>query len=153
MKRVLLAGFFTLFIFGLQGQERLSLEQCVQLAQRNSLSIKQAQIGISQSELTLKGNQLSRLPSLNGNFGGGFQFGRTIDPTTDAFITEAIGSNSVGLNSGVMLFNGNAINNSIKQSKMDLEEIQYYYAEMERERSVYRDNARMWMDMWEMKLF
>ena len=121
MKSVTLLGFIFLFTIGLQAQDRLSLEECIQLAQRNSLSVKQAQIGISQAELTLKGSQMSRLPNLNANFGGGFQFGRTIDPTTDAFINEAIGSNSINASTGVLLYNGNVINNSINQGKMDLE--------------------------------
>ena len=102
-------------------QETWSLEKCVQYAQQNNLSVRQAQNTIRNAELLVKQSQLNRLPNLSGSIGGGLQFGRTIDPVTNDFKTEQIGFNSYSINGGVMLFGGNQINNSIKQSQVDLE--------------------------------
>ena len=46
-------------------------------------------------------------PYLNGNLSHGYNFGRTIDPFTNQFVeSSAIRSNSFGLSTGMVLFNG-----------------------------------------------
>ena len=105
----------------LQAQESWSLEKCVNHARQNSLTIKQAQYGILQSELTNKQARMARLPNLSASIRGGYQFGRTIDPTTNEFKNESIGFNGFGVDAGVTLFNGMVTTNSIKQSKFDVQ--------------------------------
>lgn len=105
----------------LQAQESWSLEKCVNHARQNSLTIKQAQYGILQSELTNKQARMARLPNLSASIRGGYQFGRTIDPTTNEFKNESIGFNGFGVDAGVTLFNGMVTTNSIKQSKFDIQ--------------------------------
>ncbi len=102
-------------------QEKWSLEKCVNHAIQNSLTIKQAVFTIRNQELTLKQNQMNRLPNLNGSIGGGYQFGRTINPTTNNFEQQNIGFNSIGLNASMQLYGGNEINNAIKRSKIDIQ--------------------------------
>ncbi len=102
-------------------QEIWSLEQCVRYAQQNSLTIRQAQYGIQNARLTEKQNRFSRLPSLDASANYGYQFGRTIDPTTNSFDNQSIGFNSYSLNSGVTVFAGNQINNSIRQSRFEVQ--------------------------------
>jgi outer membrane protein len=103
------------------GQETWSLQKCIEYGRQNSLSMMQAQNSIRNAELLKKQNQLSRLPNVNGSANAGFQFGRTIDPRTNQFATQEIGFNSFGINAGAILFNGGLINNSIKQSKIELD--------------------------------
>jgi len=102
-------------------QQQLTLRECINYAQQNSLTIKQAQTNISLAEVGLQRDQFSRLPSLNGSISGGYQFGRTIDPTSNTFENESIGFNSYGLNANVTLFGGGRINNNIKQSEAQVE--------------------------------
>lgn len=98
-----------------------TLERCVQYAADNNLQIKQLENQVEFSKLTLQGNKLSRLPNINGSAGAGVQLGRTIDPTTNEFVQQNIGFNSYSLSAGVTLFNGNRINNSIRQGKLDVQ--------------------------------
>lgn len=105
----------------LLAQEVWSLEKCVQYALENSLNIKQADLGVQQSELTLDGNRYARLPNLSASSSYGYQFGRTIDPTSNSFINASTGSNTWQLNSSVMLYNGGRITKSIQQADYDLE--------------------------------
>lgn len=102
-------------------QETWSLEKCIQFAQQNSLTVRQAQNTIRNVELSVKQAQYNRLPSLNASANAGYQFGRTIDPVTNDFNNERIGFNSYSVNGGITVFSGNQINNSIKQSRVDLE--------------------------------
>ncbi|MFN7117234.1 MAG: TolC family protein [Saprospiraceae bacterium] len=114
---------FTLLltVVALRAQETWSLEQCIRYARQNSLSVRQAQNTIQLNQLTLKQNQYNRIPTLNASVSYGYNFGRTIDPTTNSFINQENGSSQLQVSSGVTLFGGNQINNSIKQSKIDVQ--------------------------------
>jgi len=117
-------SFILLFLGGLysvKAQNRWSLQKCVTYATENSLAIKQSIAQIRNAELTLKQNQLSRLPNLNAGASGGYQFGRTIDPTTNSFALEGIGFNSYSLSTGIQVFGGGIIKQNILRSKYELE--------------------------------
>lgn len=115
---------FTLFLFALlvqtsTAQEVWSLEKCIDYAYQNSIDAKRAEIGVKNAELTERGNKLSRYPNLNLNANYSLSFGRNIDIATNEFTTQSIGTNNFTLSSGVTLYNGNRINNSITQSKLN----------------------------------
>ncbi len=111
-----------IFIFNtIHAQEIWSLEKCIRHAQENNLSVKRAAIDIQNSNLTLKGSKASRLPNLNGSFSMDFRAGRSIDPITNSFLTQTLGSNGIGLSSNVILYNGGRIRNTIKQSEINLQ--------------------------------
>ena len=104
-----------------QAQETWSLEQCIQYAKDNNITVKQAQANVRTAMLSEKQAKASRLPNVSANANVGEQFGRTIDPTTNQFSTVATSFNSLGLNAGVNLFSGGLINHSIKQARWDLQ--------------------------------
>lgn len=105
----------------LHAQEVWDLRRCIEYAQQNSTLIKQAAYSISNAELTLKQNKFERLPSVNSSISGGIQFGRTIDPTTNTFDNQTIGSNSLSLDAGIPLYAGGRISNLVEQSRIDVE--------------------------------
>ncbi len=105
----------------LAAQETWSLQRCIDYARQNSLSLKQAGYGIALAKLTDKQNQFSRLPNASANSNAGWQFGRTIDPTTNTFDNQTIAFHSMGLNVGATLYSGGRINNTIKQGKIDVQ--------------------------------
>lgn len=115
--------FVLVFILSqpINAQEKWSLEKCIMHSQKSSIAINQSELGISQADLNMNQAKQNRYPTLNGNSNLNWNFGRTIDPTTNEFITETFFSNNFGLNTGVTLFNGFRINNTIKQSEIDLE--------------------------------
>jgi len=117
--------FLTLTIGGAltstQAQEVWSLQRCIEYAQQNNILLKQAAFNIRNAELTIKQNKFERLPSVNGSISGGVQFGRTIDPTTNSFENQTIGSNRLSLDIGLPIYSGGQISNSIKQSEINLE--------------------------------
>lgn len=105
-------------------QTKWSLEECITYAKDNNLTIKQAQYNIANAQLNVQQSKLNRFPSVSGSVSAGNQYGRTIDPVTNAFETQTIGFNSYTLSGGITLFNGNAINNTVKQNKLNLEAAQ-----------------------------
>jgi len=101
-------------------QNSWSLERCIQYAQQNSLTIKQAEYAVETAQLQEKSSKAERYPNLNASGSFGIQSGRTIDPTTNDFVNQSVSFNSYGLNAGMTLFNGFRIRNSIEQSQIDV---------------------------------
>lgn len=97
-----------------------SLEDCIQYAIDNNITIQQAELNIQSNAAQLKTDQFGRLPNLNASTGFFLNWGRFVDPTTNDFITENTNATSVNLNSSVPLFNAGRINNTIKQTKANL---------------------------------
>ncbi len=113
--------FFFILCFQLEAQESWSLDQCIERAWEQSLLIQQSQFGIDNAKLDIEQSTHARYPSLSGQSGFNVNFGRTIDPTTNSFNTNTFVANNFGLNSGVLLYGGGRIKNSLKQSEINLE--------------------------------
>ena len=84
-------------------QQNWDLERCILYAIENSIDVRQSDFGVQDAEIVLKQNEQQRYPSLTGSVGAFTNFGRTIDPTTNEFITSAFLSNNFGLNLNVLL--------------------------------------------------
>ena len=120
VKSSLLLVFTLTLCIQLGAQERWSLEKCIVHALEESLIIKDAELSIENSMINQKVAKSARYPSLNGSSSLSWNFGRSIDPTSNEFITTTFISNGLSLNTGVTLFSGNRVNNTIKQSDIDL---------------------------------
>jgi len=97
------------------------LEKCVRYAWANSLNITQSQYNEKLENINVTEARHARNPNLNASGGMNWRFGRSLDPTTDAFTTNTFFSNSYSLNSNVILFNGFRIKNQLKQSGLNLD--------------------------------
>lgn len=110
---------FLIAMMRAKAQEAWSLQKCIQYAQENNISIKQAEANVKIALLSEKQAKSSRLPNVSANSNLGEQFGRTIDPTTNTFSTQGIGYNSLSVNANVTLFSGGQIFHNIKQANWD----------------------------------
>lgn len=116
-------AFFTLLLCSALGANaqtstKWSLQQCIDYALEHNTSIQQ---NVLQGEIlsnNVRQAQLSRIPSLNGSGSHVYNIGRTIDPFTNTFDNATIQSNSFSISSGVLLYGGSQINNTIKQNKI-----------------------------------
>lgn len=99
-----------------------SFEECVKYALENNITVKDASLSTNLAEVDYSKSKSAKLPNLFGSASQNFSNGNTIDPITSDFVTEQIHSTSLGLNSSVTLFQGNQLNNQIKQNKLFLEQ-------------------------------
>ena len=99
-----------------------SLEDCITYAIENNITVKDAALNKSISEVNYNKAKSSRLPNLFGNASQSFSSGNSVDPITSDYVTDQIHSTNVGLNSSMTLFQGNQLNNQIQQSKLLLEQ-------------------------------
>jgi len=95
-----------------------SLEDCINYALENNITVKDASLNTSSAEVAYSKAKSSRLPDLFGNASQNFSSGNTIDPITSDYVTDQILSTNVGLSSSMTLFQGNQINNEIEKNKI-----------------------------------
>ncbi|GJM61090.1 TolC family protein [Persicobacter diffluens] len=99
------------------------LQQCLDYALTNSLSIKQQMLNRQDAEIGLKQAKGSRLPSVTGGGRYGNAWGRSIDRTTNQFVPtqQRIQTNGLFFNASIPIYAGFQVNNSIKQARNNVE--------------------------------
>ncbi len=112
---------YLLSVGSISAQQVWTLEKCIDRALNSSFSIHQADFSVQQAEIDNDIAKLSKYPDLNGNVNVGLNFGRSVDPTTNSFITSSFFSNNYGLNSNITLFNAGRIKNTLALTGYDLE--------------------------------
>ena len=123
MKKLkLLAAFLAapMLIFA-QQNDTWDLQRCVQYALDNNISVKQSDVQARLDALTLKQAKANQIPTLSFNTQGGYNFGRSVDPTTNQFTTNKVLFQSYGIQTGVTLFNFFRVQNDIKSKKIQSE--------------------------------
>ena len=99
-------------------QTTLTLKQCVETGIANNFDVRQRQLQLESDEANWKQSKLNMFPDLNAGAGHSFNQGRSIDPFTNSPVTQSFNSSNYNVSSGVVLFNGLAIQNSIKQNSL-----------------------------------
>ncbi len=113
-----------------------SLEDCVNHARENNLRIQQQKLGVDVARENLRQSQAERLPNLNTGASHSFNYGRTLDPITNEFVTERVQTNNFSLSSGMILFSGFQVRNSIAKDRYDLQASEFDVAAMENDISL-----------------
>ncbi|ASU34846.1 TolC family protein [Mucilaginibacter xinganensis] len=108
----------------------LTLQQCVDLAIKNNLTVKNSGTTMERSRIALQQARENLLPTLNGNASQSLSFGRSQDPTTYNYVNQKINYGQYSLSSNVLLSNGLSYINAIKQNalayqagKMDFQQV------------------------------
>ncbi len=104
-----------------KAQEVWTLERCVQYAIGNNISIQQQELNERLSALQLQQSRYSQLPNINGNAAGGRSLGRSVDPTTNQFVSASYNFLNLSGNADVLLFGWFQKRHQINQNKFSLE--------------------------------
>ena len=107
---------FILQSLTLSAQEVWDVERCIREALANSLTVKQVALTKTGHDIEGKRLRWNQVPSLNANSDLGLSSGRVINPVTNLFETENQVYQTIGINAGVMVFNGFRLRNSIRQN-------------------------------------
>lgn len=99
----------------------LSLQDCIDIALDNNLRVKRGYYALRSSEIGLQQSKMALLPSLNLGSNAGKNFGRAINPVTNAFINRNSDVLNLQGSSFVTLFNGFRLTNSVRQSARELD--------------------------------
>ncbi len=106
---------------GVAQRSPVTLQQAVETAITNNLTVKQRELQMESAEVYLKEARAQRYPNLSAVANHGINQGRSIDPFTNAFINENVNYASYGISAGVTVFNGLGIYNNIKANALGYE--------------------------------
>jgi len=87
-------------------EKKWGLEECVNYAVENNLTIKQLELQYDNAKLGESDAKGAFLPTLNASGSGSWSSGSGIDPTTNSIISGTFFSMNGGVSSGVAVFNG-----------------------------------------------
>ena len=104
-----------------QPAPQLNLQQCIDIALKNNITIRQSQLQIRSTDVQLQQAKLNRLPNLNGFANQNLNAGFNINPVTNSFVTRSVLSNNFQLTSSTTIFNGGVLQNTIKQNALLLQ--------------------------------
>ncbi len=130
MRKVLLLLFIIMVFTGSSfsqgdGDHIWTLEECIEHALDNNLAIQRGELDVRDSEIQLYQSKADRYPNLNLGTGYSNRWGRSIDPTSNLFSTQRIQSLGVQANSGVTLYGGSRIRNTVRQNQVDYQTSSY----------------------------
>ncbi|WP_051295886.1 TolC family protein [Eisenibacter elegans] len=109
-----------------------TLDQCVDYAYENNLSIRQSLLEVRNSQNTYTQSQWERGPALDANISQGWSFGRTVDPFSNQFVSQSFNFNNSSLVLSWTIFAGGQIRHNIQQnnysltaSQLNVEQVKY----------------------------
>lgn len=106
-------------------QDEWTLERCITYALENNIQIKQSELQKESARLDKTQALAGMFPNLNASANYNANFGRSIDPVSNDFVSEQVNSTNFGAASNVTLFNAFRLLNSFKQSQIDLLAAEY----------------------------
>jgi len=121
-KNIITTAFLTVFI-GISAfaqDKKWSLEECVNYALENNISIKQTELDTKTADQDLISAKGNFLPDLSGSASQNWNFGSFIGQDGNRVSRDSRG-NSFGLNTGVILFNGFRNTSIYKQAQLGIE--------------------------------
>ncbi len=101
--------------------KKWTLKECVEYALDNNLTVQRSLLNVQSNDVNYDQSKMALLPNLNAGGSYGYNWGRSIDPTSNQFITARIQSTNANANAQVTLFNGFLLRNSITQNKLAFE--------------------------------
>ncbi|MFY0598696.1 MAG: TolC family protein [Cyclobacteriaceae bacterium] len=130
MRKFLLSAFIGILLSNTLSAQQdsvyiLDLQECVRIALENNLIVRRSTLQKENARINLDQSRASQLPSVNLGGSYGFNWGRSIDPTTNQFISQQIGFTGLNGNAGMVVFNWFRLANTVKQNRLLLESAQY----------------------------
>lgn len=92
-----------------QAQNKWDLKKCVEYAQKNNVSVLQADVQARIAKLEVERTRLAQHPNLSFGTNIGGQFGRSVDPTSNQFVNTQLLFNGLNLNANVPVYNWGAL--------------------------------------------
>jgi outer membrane protein len=105
----------------LVAQKVWALDQCINYAWDNNFSVHTQELGVNIRKTDYRQARNDLLPTLSLQSSLNQYFGRSIDPTTNAYIDVKFFNNGYGISSSVDLFNGFMKLNTIDMQRLNFE--------------------------------
>lgn len=133
---ILLLGFTSV-----AQQKKWTIQECVEYALKNNISIKQSELDIKTADIDKKTAIGSFLPSLNAGASHSWNIGLNQNITTGLLENQTIQYTSASLNSSIEIYKGLQLQNQLRKAKLSQLAVQYQLTKMQDDISLYVANA------------
>ena len=113
-----MSNFLTLVCITNISAQALSLDDCMRYAVENSVAVGKQNLALDDSKINHAEAVASLFPSINGSVGGAVNFGRGIDPATNAYTSVTTFNNAYGISGSMPLFDGLQGINTVRAMKV-----------------------------------
>lgn len=96
----------------------LSLQQCLDIAIKNNLTVKQDALTAEQERINYVQAKDNLFPAVTGGASRDLTSGRALNPVTNTYITQSVTSDNYNLQGSVTIFSGLALQKAIKQASL-----------------------------------
>ena len=121
--------------------KKWSLQECVDYAVKNNISIKQSDLDLETTKIGKNAALGSFLPSINGNAAHSWNIGLNQNITTGLLENQTTQFTSAGLNSNITIYNGLQNQNKLRKANLSIIAAQYQVAKMKDDISLNVANA------------
>jgi outer membrane protein len=102
-----------------------TVDDCIQYALEKNIQVQKAQVSNDIYKVNLIYAKSAWYPSLSGSARQNFDWGNQSNTTTGSTVFKGTNSTDLSVNSGMTVYNGNKIRNSVKKSETDYEADKY----------------------------
>jgi len=102
-----------------------TFQQCIDTALERNINVNQVKLINETNKVNLEQIKANRIPNFNASASEGLNFGTTINPTTNAYVTQAYHSTRFAVNGSWTIFNGLQNANTIRQDLLNIKSGQY----------------------------
>ena len=102
-----------------------SVDDCIRYALEKNIQVQKAQVNNDISDLNLKFAKSAWYPSLSGSARQNFNWSNQHNTTTGSTVFKGTDGTNISVNSGMTVYNGNRIRNTVKRSETDNEADKY----------------------------
>lgn len=139
-KSIIIVLLFT-GIFVQSQDKKWTLEECVNYALENNISILQSDLDVDLADIDETQAFANFLPNLNSNASYNINTGANINPATNQFENTTFRSASGGLNSGIVIFSGFSNWKTLQRAKINKIASQYRLDKMKDDISLFVANS------------
>ena len=122
-------------------QKKWTIQECVEYALKNNISIKQSELDIKTANIDKSSAIGNFLPNLNTSISHSWSIGANTNPVTNVRENQTTQYTQFGLSSSVTLYNGLQNVNRLRNAKMVQLARQYQLTKMQDDISLYVANA------------
>ena len=110
----------------LEAQSKVwSVDDCIQYALEKNIQVQKAKVSNDISQINLGYAKSAWYPSLSGSARQNFDWSNQLNTTTGSTVFKGTNGTNLSLNSGMIVFNGNKIHNSVRKAETDYEADKY----------------------------
>ena len=107
--------------FSVRAQQVWTVDQCIEQGWQTNLSVRQSEFNKVNAQYDLEQSKAGFHPSLNASYTNGYNWGRSIDPTSYQFVHGLVNTNNISLTGNITVFDGFITPNRVKQSKVGVQ--------------------------------